>query len=443
MRPRACVLILAAATLVRVAALPLPGTEDVGSWKIWSHAAARDVTTVYGVGGDPPTRGVVQWGERHTTVDYPPVALYELALVGLVYERVSPGFPDGWQLVAWLKLPGLLAGAGLTALLFTAVRRLTGQLAPAQWVAVGFWANPATVLNAEVLGYLDPLMMLPAVAALVLASSGWPTLAGASLALAVLTKPQGILVAPALGLLAWHRGSLRGLLRMSLGVTTAASVALLPFALAGALPNMWLAFGAFYARRDTLAGYAANFWWIVTWALRAWYSVGTFGFPKAFLLPVRRILAVSRVRELGFPNPRPFGTVATLAACGLMAWRVRRASDLAVLAGFAAFTVHAFFVLSVGVHEHHLVLAVPLLALAAALRVSLRPVFYAVSAIVFFNLNVFYGISPGWGWAVPRTLTPVDLSVLLALANCIALVWHGRVLAREARASWKGAAAIV
>ena len=95
--------------------------------------------------------------------------------------------------------------------------------------------------------------------------------------------------------------------------------------------------------------------------------------------------------------------------------------------------MHAFFVLGVGVHEHHMMLAVPLLALAAALRPSLRPLFYVVSAIVALNMNLFYGIGMGRGWSVPRLLLGIDLSVLLSLVNIAALVWHGRIVLREAR----------
>jgi hypothetical protein len=113
-------------------------------------------------------------------------------------------------------------------------------------------------------------------------------------------------------------------------------------------------------------------------------------------------------------------------------WRIRRASDLALHALGAAFVVHAFFVLSVGVHEHHMMLAVPLMALAAGIRPSLKPLFWSISLIVALNMNLFYGIGMGVGWSLPRGLLLVDLSVLLSIANIAALVWHGRVLVREA-----------
>jgi hypothetical protein len=44
--------LLLAGAVLRAAALPLPGTGDVGSWKIWSFAAATDPAGVYGVGGN-------------------------------------------------------------------------------------------------------------------------------------------------------------------------------------------------------------------------------------------------------------------------------------------------------------------------------------------------------------------------------------------------------
>jgi len=84
------------------------------------------------------------------------------------------------------------------------------------------------------------------------------------------------------------------------------------------------------------------------------------------------------------------------------------------------------------VHEHHMMLAVPLLALAAALRRSLRPVFYVVSAIVALNMNLFYGIGMGIGYSIPRLLLGLDLTVILSVANIAALIWHARIVSREA-----------
>jgi hypothetical protein len=434
-RPIRITLVLATIAIVaaiRVAALPLRGTEDVLTWKIWTIAASKNVTTVYGVGGQPPVRGELHWMHHLTTVDYPPVALYELGAAGMVYRLFDADFADRPALTAAVKIPGLLFGIALTVFLRWSVLRMTGDRARANWVALAYWANPATILNGEVLGYLDPLMMLPAIASLVMLHLRAPEWAGASLAIAMLTKPQAVLVAPVLALGAWRTGGTRAVVAAATGGIVTAAVIFLPYALVGALPNVWLAFGSFYARRDILSGYAANIWWIANYVLRAWYQIPRLGASDAFLAPVHRIMAVSTFRELGFPNPRPFGTASVLLVGLWSLWRIRRAGDLAVQALGAAFIVHAFFVLSVGVHEHHMMLAVPLLALAAALRPSIRRLFWVVSLIVALNMNLFYGIGMGLGWSLPRGLLLVDFSVLLSIANLAALVWHGRVLVREA-----------
>ena len=106
-----------------------------------------------------------------------------------------------------------------------------------------------------------------------------------------------------------------------------------------------------------------------------------------------------------------------------------------MVAAVGAFTVHAFFVLAPGMHEHHQLFEVPLLALAAALRPRFRPLFFAVSAMVALNINCFYGAGLGMGWAVPRAITIVDLTVVLAFINIGLLVWFGRRLRDEAAVS--------
>jgi len=424
--------------LVRLTALPLPGTEDVTTWKIWAFGASRHVTHMYGVGGTPPVRGVVNWGSLETTGDYPPAALYVLALVGLAYRQMDPAFADSPALTAAVKIPGLLCGIGLTLLLAWTTRRITGSARAGRWAALAYWLNPATVINGEVLGYLDPLMMLPGIGAFVLLHLGAAEAAGLALSTGILMKPQGILLVPAFALAAWHTGGARAMLRAAAAGILATVALMLPFAAIGALPNMWLAFGSFYARRNILSGYAANVWWIANYALRAYYQIPRLGFPHAFFVEVWRIMAVSTFQEVGLPNPRPFASAAVAATAGWGLWRLRHSSDLAAHLLAAAFVVHAFFVLGVGVHEHHMMLAVPLLALAAALRRSLRPVFYVVSAIVALNMNLFYGIGMGIGYSIPRLLLGLDLTVILSVANIAALIWHARIVSREAGVAPEG-----
>src|SRR3954453_9850836 len=136
--------LLIAGTLVRAVALPGPGTGDLTVWKIWSYNAARHgVGGMYGVGGTPPERRILEYAGATATVDYPPLALYELGAAGNAYWTWSGRhFPNATPLNAFVKLPSLIAEAGLTLLLFALVRRTLG-VAAAQFAAAAYWLNPA------------------------------------------------------------------------------------------------------------------------------------------------------------------------------------------------------------------------------------------------------------------------------------------------------------
>ena len=125
-------------------------------------------------------------------------------------------------------------------------------------------------------------------------------------------------------------------------------------------------------RHDMLSADAANFWWIVTYVMRATYAVrrhGRLGRLDDDAANSRRL----HDRRLGYPNPRPWATSAVIIATAWALWRARRSRDSSLVSAAAALVVHAYFVLGIAVHENHLYLALPLLALAAALaRISGR-----------------------------------------------------------------------
>lgn len=428
-RLAACIL---AGILIRAAGLACPGTLDVMVWKIWSYNATRiGPTRLYGVGGNPPERRLLHYAGESTTVDYPPLALFELSAVGHIVRGLRPSYPDDEILTAALKLAPVAAEVGVTIVLFLFVKRFGGGgeriERQATLTAMAYWLNPAAILDASYLGYLDPLFVLPAVLALFAACAGWMEVAGALFAAAALTKVQAVLVLPVFGVLLGI--DLKRLGRFAAGLLYVAALLIVPYVMVGAWRNMLQALASLM-RHDMLSGYAANLWWVVTYITRALYAVKALGAWVAFTMPVR-ILGMSTLLNLGHPNPRPLATALVLVAWCWGLWKARKVSDPFLLAGVAAFLVHAYFVLAVQVHENHMFMAVPFLALAATGRPSFRPMFVSVSAIVALNLNLFYGISPGVGYAIPRWITVVDASVVLAVANTIALGWHARILSRE------------
>jgi len=438
---RQFVALLLAGFLIRAIALTGPGTGDVTIWKVWSYNASRHgVGTMYGVGGEPLERRQLQFAGATATVDYPPLALYELRAAGDAYWVWSGRhFPNATALNAFVKLPGFVAEIGLALLLFALVRTRV-DVTVARVAAGAYWLNPAALLDASVLGYLDAQYVLPAVGALAAAALNRPSLAGALLAAAVLTKAQGVFVAPAIVLALWTIGApQKRAVRLWSAASAGAAVAVaivIPVVVAGGWPNMIQAIGRL-ATHDMLSANAANLWWLVGYLLRAWYSMHDMGVRAALTAPAK-ILGIQRVIEIGYPDPRAIGILLTVAAIAWALWTVWRASrmsqaapDLWLVAGVGAFCVHAYAMLSAQVHENHLFAAVPLLVLASAGREAFRPICASVSAVVALNLNLFYGLGDGIGYVLPRGLTIVDATVILALVNCFLLSSHAVVLNRE------------
>ena len=426
-----------AGALIRIAALLLPGTEDVGVWKIWTYnGAIHAPSRLYGVGGTPTVWRVLKFNNAAGPVVYPPLGLYELSAVGRAYRAANGGrFPDNMTLTASIKLLIVASEVAFLALLVRYVRRVSGPDA-AHWAAIAYWINPAVLLAGSLLGYLDPLYTLPAAAAVFAAAEGWGLTAGALIAAAALTKPQGVILVPVVFLGLWSTSSTRAaawlrLAWLAVGGAAVTAIVVAPIVAVGGFPNLVLAMSRL-AHHDMLSANACNLWWIVGYILRVVYAAHDIGLWTAITMHPR-ILAISRVIELGYPDARLIGTALTGAAAAWALWTARRAHDAFMLAGIGAFLMHAYATLAAQVHENHLYAAVPLLVIAAAGRREYRPVLYAVSALFALNLNLFYGISE-YGFRgrfmIPRSLTIIDLSVLAAVVNCGMLAWHATVLRR-------------
>ena len=142
-----------AGILLRAVALPGPGTGDLTVWKVWSYNAARHGGgEMYGVGGTPPVRRELEYAGATATVDYPPLALYELGIAGNAYWTWSHRhFPNATPLNAFVKLPSVAGEIGLVLLLFVVVRTHLG-LAAARLTAAAYWLNPAALFDASILG---------------------------------------------------------------------------------------------------------------------------------------------------------------------------------------------------------------------------------------------------------------------------------------------------
>jgi hypothetical protein len=423
------ILALAAGLAIRVAGLSLPGTYDVIAWKTWSYAAATEGPAhVYGH-EFPPVRHIVKFGDHDAVANYPPMAIYELAIIGHVYRFATGGlFPDGPALTMTIKGAIVLADAVMALLIFGTVRKFGA--ARAAWSAAAYWISPAALL-CTTLGYIDVFAAVPAVGAVVAAASGRPVVAGALFAAAAMTKPQALFAGPAVALALWNVGDGGQARRRLLASTKSAAifsiVITLPIVFAGTALNMLRALGSM-VRHDMLSGNACNLWWIVGYVIQV-VEASQSGDPAPARI-LAGIVPITSVYTAWHVSPRLLGAILTLAATAWALGIARRARDLALIAALAGFVADAYFVLSAQVHENHFFVVIPLLVLAATLRREFAPILTALGIVFALNLYLFYGVGGTEPPATARTITIIDSTVLLSILNCGVFVWFALVFRR-------------
>jgi hypothetical protein len=124
-----------------------------------------------------------------------PATLYGLAVIGHAYRLVDPGYEDSRRLIGAIKLSILLMDVIACTLLWHLVRGIAGREA-GRAAALFYWLNPAAILDGAVLGYLDPWLAVPVLAALVAARAGAGAWCGAAFGLACIgdrhERPAGV-----------------------------------------------------------------------------------------------------------------------------------------------------------------------------------------------------------------------------------------------------------
>jgi Gpi18-like mannosyltransferase/4-amino-4-deoxy-L-arabinose transferase-like glycosyltransferase len=152
--------------------------------------------------------------------DYPPGYMYALWGVGYAVKTLGVAWSSATAII-FLKLPALLADLAIAWLTFVRLRPGGKRLA---WgAALAFALNPALILNSAVWGQTDAILSLFLLLAFLAQGKRQFELSWALLGLAILTKPQALLVAPLF--VFWPWGWWRG----GRFLTTALSVLLTTF----------------------------------------------------------------------------------------------------------------------------------------------------------------------------------------------------------------------
>ena len=129
--------------------------------------------------------------------DYPPLYIYILWAVGAFYKSfISLSFDiHSPVFIIFLKIPAMIADIATALLIFLIVRKY-GSFRLAFLSMISYAFNPAIIYNSAIWGQVDSVYTLFFMLALMLFVSDKPMLSGISLAMAILTKPQSLVLVP-------------------------------------------------------------------------------------------------------------------------------------------------------------------------------------------------------------------------------------------------------
>lgn len=377
--------VLAVSFVVRLLLFPLKGYPiDINDFLSWFNTAA--------------THGIRPFYSETGWTDYPPLNVYIFWFFGSIANAASKA---GVSPVNIVKLAPNLFDLGTAALIYIFVRKQSSfKLAIAATALYAF--NPAVIFDAAVWGQYDAVYTFFLVFSLMLALRSKPKLSAAAFALGILTKPQGIALAPLVAFLIYKKNGLKELLFSVLAFAVTVFVVILPFNWGGSpvsfLTNIYIVAYKGYAYTSinafNLWGLISGMWvpdgslYILGWAL--------FGAFAAFTL---------YILNRRFKNSSEF------------------------LAVYAAFMLlFAFFMLPTRIHERYLFPAISVLALMFPFIKKARPFYVVLTATLFVNeAYVLYWLNLYYPNAGPNlTGNPVVLAV--SAINLLMLVYASVVM---------------
>ena len=329
--------VLAISLAVRVLLFPLKGysidTNDFIAW--FGTAASQGIRPFYSVVG---------------FADYPPFNVYIFWFFGSIANATGIGIAN---IVKWVPNLFDLATAGL---IFYFVRKQS-SFKLAIMSAAFYTFNPAVIFNVAVWGQYDAIYTLFLVISLMLALRSKPKLSAAVFAIAILTKPQGIALAPLIIYLIFRKNGIKNLFISVAVFAATVFVVILPFEWSN--PVTFLSkiyFGAYSGYQYTSIN-AFNLW-------------GLFGLwqPDGNLFILGWVL---------------FGAFAAFTLYVLHK-RFNVSGDwLAIFAAFMLF--FAFFMLPTRIHERYLFPAISMLALMFPFIKKAKPLYVVLTGTLLVN----------------------------------------------------------
>jgi predicted membrane-bound dolichyl-phosphate-mannose-protein mannosyltransferase len=390
--------------------MPFSGFRiDVGDFSAWAqHLATGGPGSFYAPG---------------YFVDYPPGYMYVLWLLGSIGEWLRP--MTGILITGGLvKVPGILADAGVAWLLFAFGRRFgNGWLGSWSGERIGLVAaviylfNPGTIFNSSVWGQVDSVGALLALGTIYLLARGWTEAAAVGAVIALLVKFQFGFLVPIVAIVGIKRHLLgrssdpthdgrrepaRVLSSLAAGLGSLVLL-ILPFRL-----SVWDPSDSAHSLVDKFLQAAGTYTGLTINGFNLWRNpFSGLGNTLQWGCDAAPPKCDGGVAFMLGATPITWQLVGTLlfAAAALVAlWQIARRDDPRGLLVGALVLAVAFFALPTRVHERYLF---PALALAAPLvaRSWRWATLYAVLAVSFFA-NVYWVYTADWAFAGGGVMNP-------------------------------------
>jgi Gpi18-like mannosyltransferase len=219
---------------------------DIWVFKIWSRA-------VYYTGFAHFYDGIRS--------DYPPFYIYFLWAIGTFYKSfISFSFDiDSPVFTFLIKMPAMIADILTAFLIFLIVRRY-GSFRMAFLSMISYSFNPAIIYDSAIWGQVDSVYTLFFMLTLMLFVSNKPMLSGVSLALAILTKPQSLVLMPLFALYIIRKHSLFTSAKVAAASCAAFVIVALPFYRDSSILDLFRLYSSSYIQYPYNSLNAFNIW---------------------------------------------------------------------------------------------------------------------------------------------------------------------------------------
>ena len=331
--------------------------------------------------------------------DYLPLRLLILRLSGIVVARLGGTFAAPLPPVTLLaiKLPAILANLATLVIIFGWSRRWRSTyqaaaitalyaLVPPIWINIAWW------------GQVDALLMLPLLGTIVAFERAGGRWSWVCWAIALVIKPQAIILAPLLYLATIRRYGVAGLVSGGACAAIIVVAGCTPLAMAGQGPGLY---EAYFGSTD-------RFPWLTNGAYNLWYLLG----GSAGVADIGQGIGPVSFRMLGFG----LLGITTLLLCRPLLWR----ADRPLLAETATGLALAFFCLPTQIHERYLFLTLGFLILMVACVPRAIWAFGLLATSATLNI---LGTLQGFAPPLQPLIAQSPLPALLATINLAVLLW--------------------